>query len=75
METQQQRMKRSRAAGNKRARDSANGSSAIRPTEAARTQARYRQRRVKDVKWAHAMGVSQEFLDTEGAQYIAGNHE
>lgn len=72
METQQQRIKRSRASGNKRSRDSVNGSSAIRPTEAARTQIRYRQRRVKDVIYAHAMGASQEFLGTIGAHYIAG---
>lgn len=43
-----------------------------READITRTQRRYRQRRERDLQWAVEMGVSQEFIETTGAQYVRG---
>lgn len=40
-------------------------------TELKRLKARYRARRIRDVMEARRLGISEDFLTTVGAQYIA----
>lgn len=49
-----------------------NANRAIGRRELERLESRYRRRRIADVMEAKRLGMPDEFLDTVGAQYIAG---
>lgn len=49
-----------------------NANRAIGRRELERLESRYRERRIRDVEEAKRLGMPDEFLNTVGAQYIAG---